>query len=376
MVRGMAGMVSVVGSRTLENLSHFRAQHCFHSIRLPLSARHSAYVGRVHSQFLCDSSVESAEKRDERRRPIRRFVTIHESPSGVIPDLQRSRRPDTDVMPPAVVFCPVRHTLDGHARNPQSIENNSHDRVCHLHYARDGVCVCYSRGVLRGFPVPEHNSNTVREPIEPIASKWSCYQTSEMLWRFDNLAARLLQKSVTVRAEILLLIEVAMTKTADPVVGGNRFRPASTETECVADILERELDTTIQNWLGLVEKELDLSRIPLKFEERTGHLPKLLHDVIARLRLDKGTRAPLSVAASHHGKLRRKQGYTVAMVVDESRILQVCIFSTLHRNTNSVDFEKLLPDVVIIADEVDAQLKQQVLCFLPGNDVEKSEATR
>jgi hypothetical protein len=70
------------------------------------------------------------------------------------------------------------------------------------------------------------------------------------------------------------LIEVAMTKTA----------------ECVADILERELDTTIQNWMGLVEKELDLSRIPLKFEERTGHLPKLLHDVIARLRLDKGTK--------------------------------------------------------------------------------------
>ena len=28
-------------------------------------------------------------------------------------------------------------------------------------------------------------------------------------------------------------------------------------------------------------------------------------------------------------------------------------------------FSKLLPDVVTIADEVDAQLKQQILCFLP-----------
>jgi hypothetical protein len=103
----------------------------------------------------------------------------------------------------------------------------------------------------------------------------------------------------------------------------------------------------------------------LNFEERTGHLPKLLHDVIARLRLDKGSKAPVSVAASHHGELRRKQGYTAAMVVDESRILQVCIFSTLHRNERRVIFSKLLPDVVTIADEVDAQLKQQVLCFLP-----------
>src|ERR1700730_6725367 len=168
-----------------------------------------------------------------------------------------------------------------------------------------------------------------------------------------------------------------MTKTTVPPVGRNAnadVRPDSTDS--VADILERELDRTIHDWMGMVEKDPELNRVPLNYEERTGHLPNLLHDGIARLRLDKGTRAPISVAASDHGKLRRKQGYTVAMVVDESRILQVCIFSTLHRNTNRVDFERLLPDVVIIADEVDAQLKQQVLCFLPGNDVEKSEATR
>ena len=157
-----------------------------------------------------------------------------------------------------------------------------------------------------------------------------------------------------------------MTRTTVPPVGGNESTPALTGTESVADILERELDPTIREWLGLVEKEPDLIRIPLNFEERTGHLPRLLHDVIARLRLDKGSKAPISVAASIHGELRRKQGYTAAMVVDESRILQVCIFSTLHRNERRVVFSKLLPDVVTIADEVDAQLKQQVLCFLPG----------
>jgi hypothetical protein len=140
----------------------------------------------------------------------------------------------------------------------------------------------------------------------------------------------------------------------------------------VADILEQELKPTIHEWIGLVEKEPELMRIDLNFEERTGHLPRLLHDVIARLRLDKGSKAPVSVAAHHHGKLRYKQGYTAAMVVDESRILQVCIFSTLHRNEHRVKFSKLLPDVVTIADEVDAQLKQQILCFLPVRDTEKS----
>ena len=144
----------------------------------------------------------------------------------------------------------------------------------------------------------------------------------------------------------------------------------------MADILERELDATIHEWMGLVEKDPDLTKIPLNFDDRTGHLPKLLHDVIARLRLDKGTKAPLSVAASDHGKLRKQQGYTAAMVVDESRILQVSIFSTLHRNETRLEFSKLLADVVTIADEVDAQLKQQILCFPLGEDVEKKEGTK
>ena len=162
-----------------------------------------------------------------------------------------------------------------------------------------------------------------------------------------------------------------MTRTTVSPGGGSEASPASTGAESVADILEEELDSTIHNWLGLVEKEADLIRIPLSFEERTGHLPRLLHDVIARLRLDKGSKAPVSVAAGHHGELRLKQGYTAAMVVDESRILQVCIFSMLHRNERRVVFTKLLPDVVTIADEVDAQLKQQILCFLPIANTKK-----
>jgi len=112
--------------------------------------------------------------------------------------------------------------------------------------------------------------------------------------------------------------------------------------------------------------------IPLSYEDRTGHLPQLLADVIARLHLDSSTKAPISVAASYHGDLRRKQGYSVAMVVEESRLLQVCIFTTLHKSTRQLNYEKLLPDVVTIADEVDAQPKQQMLRYMAANAVVKN----
>ena len=52
------------------------------------------------------------------------------------------------------------------------------------------------------------------------------------------------------------------------------------------------------------------------------------------------------------------------MVVEESRILQVSIFSTLQRNLIGVDFSRLLLDVVTIADEVDSQLKQAMFSYV------------
>jgi hypothetical protein len=161
-----------------------------------------------------------------------------------------------------------------------------------------------------------------------------------------------------------------MTKSAEFVTGSGES-PNTASIESVADILERELQPLIADWLARVEQEADLKCIPLNFQDRTGHLPHLLHDVIARLRLDAGTKAPISKAAAEHGDLRRKQGYTVAMAVEESRLLQVTIFSTLHKNVKNLDFSTLLPHVVTIADEVDAQLKEQMLCFMAA-DVAKA----
>ena len=154
---------------------------------------------------------------------------------------------------------------------------------------------------------------------------------------------------------------------------GSKGSGGAVSVESVADILERELQPVIEEWLLRVEKEPDLSHIPLSHDERTGHLPHLLHDVIKRLRLDAGTKAPISKAAADHGDLRRKQGYTVAMTVEESRLLQVSIFTTLHKNVKQLEFSTLLPDVVTIADEVDAQLKEQMLRFMAADAAEKAK---
>jgi hypothetical protein len=101
---------------------------------------------------------------------------------------------------------------------------------------------------------------------------------------------------------------------------------------------------------------------PLEESLRTSHLPELFRDLVNRLRQPPPARA-LSPHAAAHGLLRRRQGYTAAMLVEESRMLEVSIFHTLHTNAHRIDFNVLLLDVMVIADEVDSQLAQAVASY-------------
>jgi DNA-binding response OmpR family regulator len=139
---------------------------------------------------------------------------------------------------------------------------------------------------------------------------------------------------------------------------------ARLEKERVGVILQRCITSIVEDWLVRVKQSRELNHLTLNDSERTGHLPKLVEDLVVRLSKPnsstKDSDAISSDAALAHGKLRYLQGYTPAMLVQESRILQVTIFGTLQSNLSFLDFSLLLPDVMTIADEVDAQLTQSM----------------
>jgi DNA-binding response OmpR family regulator len=135
----------------------------------------------------------------------------------------------------------------------------------------------------------------------------------------------------------------------------------------VSVVLRRCLPTILKDWLARAQLSSELNQVNLSNDERTGHLSKLIEDLVNRLDrndpplLHNG--ALFSHSAIEHGKLRCLQGYTSAMLVHESRILQVTLFETLQTNLSYLDFSLLLPDVMKIADEVDAQLTQSMESF-------------
>jgi CheY-like chemotaxis protein len=136
--------------------------------------------------------------------------------------------------------------------------------------------------------------------------------------------------------------------------------------ETLGTILERTTDECIADWYAEVEREDVLTAVPLDRQDRCAHLPHLFRDLARRLESFKplGTKELKSDAASAHGLARRRQGYTAAMMVEESRILQVTIFHTLQKNLGTIDFSVLLLGVMTIADEVDSQLSQAMTSYI------------
>ncbi|MGC1371051.1 MAG: response regulator [Candidatus Sulfotelmatobacter sp.] len=137
--------------------------------------------------------------------------------------------------------------------------------------------------------------------------------------------------------------------------------------ETVAAILKRESTSIIGDWLKRLKEDEILSSGLVDDGERIGHLPRLLQDLVDRLcvsHLPENQHARISATAAEHGTMRYRQGYSIEMIVDESRLLQVSIFHGLHNNLHRVNLSTLLIDVMTIADEVDSQLRQSIASYL------------
>lgn len=177
----------------------------------------------------------------------------------------------------------------------------------------------------------------------------------------ESISALLPQADEILVTPIPLKDVVALLKNRlrDPKHGVLKVR------ESVATILERHSLSTIREWRERVNSDKELAHVKISDDLRTGHLSTLLNELVQRLRTPHVIegKAKISMAALAHGKMRSQQGYTAAMLVEESRILQVCIFNTLRVNLHAVDLALVLVDVMTIADEVDSQLKQTMASF-------------
>jgi DNA-binding response OmpR family regulator len=151
-----------------------------------------------------------------------------------------------------------------------------------------------------------------------------------------------------------------IVRTIRGLLANGHAAPRGIAWESIASILERETESIIQAWFAQVTMEEELTAVTLTEAERCEHLSHELRGVVERLRSPRplGSRGGSSADALRHGAGRRRQGYTAAMMAEETRILQASVFRTLQNNLGRIDLLVLTSSLMTIADELDSQLSQ------------------
>lgn len=136
----------------------------------------------------------------------------------------------------------------------------------------------------------------------------------------------------------------------------------SQTVEAAATVLERESDSIAQGWLEKMKATGGLMAVPITLEEQGGHLPDALREIVYRLRYPQalGSMTLFSMAALQHGARRRRQGFPAPLLVEEARALQVELFQAVQRNIERIGIGQFPGTLMVIADEVNAQLLQSL----------------
>jgi hypothetical protein len=115
-----------------------------------------------------------------------------------------------------------------------------------------------------------------------------------------------------------------------------------------------------------------LTDVSITEEEQCDYLPDAIDEIVYRLRYPQrlGSMTLFSMAALQHGARRRRQGFGSPVLVEEARALQVALFQAVQDNLDLIGVGQLPGTLMVIADEVNAQLLQS----LSGYENEKPVA--
>jgi ActR/RegA family two-component response regulator len=136
------------------------------------------------------------------------------------------------------------------------------------------------------------------------------------------------------------------------------------------DIIEQNSEWILKHWLTAARKDSEIAAIPLTDSERQNHIPRLLQESLERARGRQLT--PEDTDAAHlHGHVRRKQGYSVPLVVREAKLLLRSLAECVQQNLLAIQVSYLIPDMVKVWETIETELESSVKAFLEAEDNSK-----
>ncbi|MGI9103409.1 MAG: response regulator [Terriglobales bacterium] len=134
----------------------------------------------------------------------------------------------------------------------------------------------------------------------------------------------------------------------------------------LATFLHDHMESIRTRTLALMKSHRKLGALPLSDEERVDHIPELLKYVVRTI--ESGNGDSLSeqsrALAAAHGRARRRHGYTIAMIVDDTRVLEQAIYDLVQEGLLELDLSHLITDLRKLNDSLENKLQESLNAYL------------
>ena len=204
-----------------------------------------------------------------------------------------------------------------------------------------------------GFTVVSAMRRTQPQAVTFILTGYPAFETALQAIRLQ------VDDYVTKPTDTDALVEKIRSKLSQPV------KPHHIETKRLSEIISENIPAISDEWLEAAKKDPELGTIKLTDIERMDHVPRILQVVLKVSRGEEISDADRT-AARDHGLTRRKQGFTVPLMIRESLLLQDAISRCVQSNLLAVQISYLISDLISIHRTKEVLLEESVAAFLKG----------
>ena len=158
-------------------------------------------------------------------------------------------------------------------------------------------------------------------------------------------------------ADIPTLVSTLRAKVHRPHCGEPPSKRVST-------IIREKSSEIIERWLQEVSADNRWVSISISKEEHIDRFPRLLHDLARAVEAGQ-PEIPVELlsGAAAHGANRLKQGYTIPLLVTETRILNRVIAAILQEDLLIMNLSTLIPEALKTSEYMETLLEESIRAF-------------
>jgi ActR/RegA family two-component response regulator len=134
----------------------------------------------------------------------------------------------------------------------------------------------------------------------------------------------------------------------------------------LSTFLRERLDVIVARVLQFMKAHRKLGALSLTDAQRTDNLPDLLLSAASILEAENTTDLTdaARALAAEHGRTRRVQGYTLPMIVDDTRMAEQAVYDLVQQSLLELDLSYLILDLRRLNDSLENMLQESLNAYL------------